>query len=220
MDDARWERYAALGGFVFVVFGLLAGFLPGAPPAADDSAKEVAKFIRDHTGALQAAQVCTGVSIIALGWWFGSLFRRMRAAEGANPRLAVVATLGLAIGGSLALLAGGLLSTAALRIDELGDGGAQLLFTMSGVMIASSAFGVVLFLSAVCALNLRTRMFPEWTSYLGYLAAIALLIGGIGAGSDNGPINLLGLVGFLIWSIWILIISTMMWQTTSETVAA
>lgn len=217
MDDARWERYAALGGFVFVALAVVGSFLPGAPPATDDTAAEIGTYIGDHAGALQASQVINGFGLIALAWWFGSLFRRMRAAEGGNPRLSIVAILGLALGGAMVMVSGALLSAASIRFDSIGPEGAHLLFTMSSVLLASSAFGVVAFLSAVCALNLRREMFPKWTSYVGYAAAVAFLIGGFGAGTDAAPVNAVGFVGFLIWSVWMIAVSTMMWRSTSAT---
>ena len=30
MEDSKWERYAALGGFVFVALNVVGAFLPGA----------------------------------------------------------------------------------------------------------------------------------------------------------------------------------------------
>ena len=219
MDDSRWERYAAAGGFVFVLLGAIGGFLPGTPPAPDDPV-EIGTYFRDHAGAIQANQVMSGFALIGLAWWFGSLFRRMRAAEGGNPRLSVVAVLGLALGGSMAILSGAIASTAALRIDELGDSGAQLFYTLSAVTISSSAFGVVAFLAAVCALNLRAHMFPSWTNIVGWVASAAFLVGGFGAGSDSEALGMIGFMGFLVWSIWILAISVFMWRGTSVETAA
>lgn len=216
MDDARWERYAALGGFLFVILGLVGAFLPGAPPATDASTADITKFFNDHTTAIEIAQFIGGLSVIALAWWFGSLFRRMRAAEGGNPRLSIVAILGLAFGGTMVLISGAILSAAAMRIGEIGDG-SHVLFTMASVILATSPFGVIAFLSAVCALNLRTEMFPKWTSWLGYVAAVLFLVGSIGSATDGAAVNTMGLIGFLVWSVWIVVLSTMMWREAATT---
>lgn len=217
MEDAKWERYAALGGFVFVVLNVIGALLPGTPPAPDDTAAEIAKFFKDNDSMIMAGQALSGFGTIGLAWWFGSLFRRMRAAEGGNPRLSVVALLGLALGGTMALTSGAISSTIALRIDEVGEGGAQIFYSMAGIVIATSAFGVVIFLSAVCALNYRASMFPAWTSYLGWLAAAGFVVGSLSSANDAAVFGFAGFISFLVWCIWILAISLFMWRGTSAT---
>jgi hypothetical protein len=55
MDDAKWERYAALGGIWFVVLSVVSAFLPGAPPSTSDSVEKIAKYFSDHAGAIEVA---------------------------------------------------------------------------------------------------------------------------------------------------------------------
>jgi hypothetical protein len=215
MEDSKWERYAALGGVVFVVLNVVATFLPGTPPASDDSASEVAKYFRDNASGIKTGQILALFGTIGLVWWFGSLFRRMRAGEGGDPRLSVVALLGLALGGSTAMLSGAITSATAIRIDVFagaGDEFLRFLYTLSLVFLATSAAGVVIFLSAFGALNWRARMFPAWTSYLAWLAAAAFGVGMFSAGTDAAAVNMVGFAGFLIWSVWILVISWMMFR--------
>jgi hypothetical protein len=216
MEDSKWERYAALGGVLFVVLNLVGTFLPGAPPALDDGAAKIATYFKDNDTMIMAAQALAGFGTIGLVWWFGSLFRRMRAAEGGNPRLSVIALLGLALAGSCALISGAINSAAAMRIDDIGQG-AIVFYALSTVVIGTSGFGIVAFLGAVCALNYRTNMFPNWISYLGWVAAAAFAIGSLSSASDATALGLFGLVGFLIWCVWILAISMMMWRETAVT---
>src|SRR3954449_2047762 len=147
MDESKWERYAALGRVVFVVLTVVAGFVPGSPPAVDASKEEIATYFQDHAGAIQAGQVMAGFGVVGLAWWFGSLYRRMRAAEGGNPRLSMVAILGLALGGAMALLSGAITSALALRFDSFGPDVGSGMFIFSSVVISTSAFGVLAFLS-------------------------------------------------------------------------
>jgi hypothetical protein len=216
MEDSKWERYAALGGFVFVILNVVGAFLPGTPPALDDGAAKVATYFKDNDSMIMAAQVLSGFGTIGLAWWFGSLFRRLRAAEGGNPRLSVVALLGLALGGSCALISGAITSTTAMRIDDIGEG-AIVFYALSGVVIATAGFGVIVFLSAVCALNYRTKMFPEWTSYLGWLAAAGFVVASLGAASDASALGLIGLLSFLLWCAWIVALSALMWRGAAAT---
>ncbi len=215
MDDTRWERLAALGGFAFVVLAVVGTFLPGAPPAADDTAKKIGDYFRDHSGGIKAGQVLTGLALIALSWWFGSLWRMMRRAEDDRPRLAVVALFGLAFSGVFALLSGAISSAVALRIDDLGDGGALTFYTLSSVVIATSAFGSVVFIAAVSALNWRTRFLPAWITYLGWLSAALFLVASFASASDSGALAMFGMFGFLTWAVWIIGISARMWRGSS-----
>jgi hypothetical protein len=214
MEDARWERYAALGGFAFVVLNVVGILLPGAPPAPDDSATKIASYFKDNAGKIEAGQVLALVATIGLLWWFGSLFRRLRAAEEGNPRLSVVALAGIAVGGSAAMMSGAVTSATALRIDEVGAA-SRFMYTLSMVMLSCAGVGVIAFLGAVCALNRRAGMFPMWTSYVGWLAAAGFAVGLIGAGSDSSAIGAVGLIAFLVWCVWIIAVSTMMWRGAS-----
>jgi hypothetical protein len=220
MEDRKWERYAALGGFVFVVLNVVGGFLPGSPPAIDDSPKQIAAYFKDHNGAIQAAGFMAGIGTIALLWWLGSLWRMMCRAENERPRLAVVAVVSAGAGGTLAAMSGAFTAQTAIYIDSVGEG-AKGLFTLSMITISASGFFVVAFLSAVCALNWRAQMMPRWTSYVGWLAAAGFLVASGGYASGRNLFGVVGFISFLVWCVWILAVSTFMWRGAStESTAA
>jgi hypothetical protein len=214
MEDAKWERYAALGGFVFVILNVIGGFLPGSPPAIDDSPEKITAYFRDHAGAIKVSQMLAGIGTIGLLWWLGSLWRMMCRAENERPRLAIVAAVSLGMGGSLAMMSGVFTAEAAIYIDSI-DTGAKSLFTLSMVTISGAGFFIVAFLSAVCALNYRAKMMPIWTSYIGWLAALGFLVSSYGSASDANALGVFGFVSFLVWCIWILCVSTFMWRRAS-----
>ncbi|MEO8691899.1 MAG: hypothetical protein ABI658_00200 [Acidimicrobiales bacterium] len=211
MDDSKWEKYAALGGVAFVVLNIIGAALAGQPPAPDDSDEKIVEWFTDHTGGIQASQFLGLLSVIALLWWFGSLWRKMTDAEGGRHRLSIVAALGLVFSGSLFLAANGILSAVALRIDDIGSG-AGVFYTLSSVLLSSSAAGIVTFLAAVSVLGLRTRFLPQWIGYLGLLAALLFLVGGIGSASDSGAIMIFGFIGWIGWSVWTLAVSFELWK--------
>ncbi|MEO5839332.1 MAG: hypothetical protein ABIQ73_15305 [Acidimicrobiales bacterium] len=211
MDDTRWEKYAALGGVAFVVLNFVGAALAGKPPAPDDSDEKIAEWFADHTGGIQASQFLGLLSVIALLWWFGSLWRKMAVAEGGRHRLSIVAALGLVFSGVLFLAANGVLSAVALRVDDVGTS-AGFFYTLSSVLLSSSAAGIVTFLAAVSVLALRTRFLPQWVGYVGLLAALLFLVGGIGSASDSGAIMAFGFMGWIVWSIWTLAVSYELWK--------
>jgi hypothetical protein len=219
MDDARWEKYAALGGVAFVVLSVVGTFIAGAPPAADDSAADIVEWFTDNPGAIQTAQLLNGLGLVALIWWAGSLFRRMLRAEGERPRLSIVAIVGLVFAGVFAMISGAVMSATALRIDEIGDS-ARVFYALSMVMLGTSAFGLVAALAAISALSMRTKMLPQWLTYLGLLAALLFLIGSISSATDEPAIAFFGFAGFFIWSIWILGVSYEMWKRPTTATAS
>ena len=47
LDESQWHRSAALCGLAFVALSVTSFFLPGAPPASDDGAANVARYFTD-----------------------------------------------------------------------------------------------------------------------------------------------------------------------------
>lgn len=206
------ERRAALGGPWFVVLGLVAAGIGGTPPDPDAPAAEVRTYLADTAGRLQAAQVLFGLASIGLLWWFGALYRRMSAAEGERPRLAVVAALGLVWSGVFYLLSTGLTSAAAMRAGELGDT-AGFAWGLVWVLSATASVGNVVLLAAVSVLVLRHGTFARWIGYVGWVAAALFGVGLLGAGSDTAVFSLVGgFGGFLVWCVWIVGVSWALWQ--------
>ena len=213
MDEAKWERYAALGGIWFVVLSVISAFLPGAPPSTDDSAEKIAKYFSDHAGGIEAAQLLAGLGLIGLLWWFGSLWRLMVKAEDGRPRMTVVALAGLTLGGAMALAGGAITSAVALQHQAVG-GGAKFFYILSLVLFASGGFGLVVHIAAVTSLSYRTKLFAPWINIIGWIAALLFLIGTIGSASDAAAFGFIGLFAFLAWCVWIVVVSLNMWNRT------
>lgn len=220
MSDKKWERYAAFGGVLFVVLNVIAAAITGKPPAADDSAAEIAKYIADYHGALRAAAVLGGVGSVGLIWWFGSLWRRMADAEGGHPRLAVVSAVGLTLGGGLFLASTAVAAAAALRIDDLGEG-SMIFWVLNLVLLSGAGFGMATHLLATNALAVRTRMFPMWIVAVGMLSGLGFIVSAvIGVSSTSFSASIIGIISFLAWSVWILAVSFTMWRTVDAAPAA
>jgi hypothetical protein len=212
-DGSRGGRVAAVAGLAFVVFNVAGTFLPGAPPASDASTAKIAAYFKDHSGAIKAQLLLGGLGIAALMWWFGTLWRIMSRAEDERPRLAIVAGVALAAGLTLAIVNGVANATAALRSES--PDAQHLLYTLSFVVIAAAGFALGAFLIAVSSTTYRSRVLPRWISYLGFAAALAFVASGAGTVSDANVFNLLGLVAFLGWCIWILALCRVMWTGTA-----
>jgi hypothetical protein len=211
MDDSKWERYAALGGIWFVVLSIIGAFLPGAPPSPSDSVEEIAKYFSDHAGAIEVATLLGGLAMIGVFWWFGSLWRLMTDAEGGRPRMAVVALGGLALAAALALASGAISSTVALQHREVGEG-AKFFYILTSVLIAMAGIGLVVHIAAVTSLSYRAKIFAPWINIIGWIAALLFLIGTIGVASDASAVVVIGLLAFLVFSLWVVVVSVNMWK--------
>jgi uncharacterized protein DUF4386 len=213
MDDKLWEKLAALGGVAFVVLNVVGTIIQGEPPSPDDSGEKVLDWFVDHDTSIKFAAFLGGLSLIALAWWFGSLWRRMARAENGNHRLSVVALGSLFSAGALFAASTAILSTVALRTEETSADGARFFYLLSTVLLSFAGFWLVAHLAAVNALSLRTGFLPQWLTFVGLLAAVLFLVSSIGSATDEQAIMIFGFIGFVAWSIWILGVSFYMWRT-------
>ena len=222
MDGSKWERYAALGGIVFVVTNIVGAFLPGTPPSSDDSVTKIAQYFSDNSDKIACATLLLGIGFIGLLWWFGSLWRVMAKAEGERPRMAVVALAGLVVAGALAMVGAAVSSTVALRIDDnaVVQGTAKFFYIMSFVLFSAGGFGIVVFVAAVTSLSYRTKMFAMWINVVGWLAAFAFLISTLGVVSDASWLFVAGLIAFLVWCVWIVAISVVLYRQPADAPAS
>jgi len=219
MDEAKWERWAAVGGLVFVATNVVGAFLPGTPPATDDPSAKITKFFADHDTAIKVQTLLLGIGVVGLLWWFGSLWRMMSRAEGERPRLTVVAAVALGLSGAVAMSAAAMTATAAFRVSELGDGTA-VFFTLSNVLFGLAGFAIVAHLAAVSALNFEKKFMPAWVNIIGWIAAAAFLVGTLVIVSDANAFATFGLISFLAWCVWILAVSSFMWRGSAASSAS
>lgn len=210
MDDTKWERYGALGGIWFVVLAVIGGFLPGSMPGRNDPVAEIAEFYADKDAAIQTWAFLTGIGVIGLIWWFGTLWRAMVDAEG-RPRLAVIALFGLVISGIGAITGMIINAGTAAAIDMAGEGSAMF-FDMSSIAFGFSSIGDVILTVAVAALIIRTTFLPIWAAYASLVSAIVSLIASFAIISDEDFFGVFGFIAFLVWSAWILMMSGLLYQ--------
>ena len=126
----------------------------------------------------------------------------------------MVATVSFGAGLTLALVNGVLVNTAALRINGA-DASTSLLWALSLVAIAVASIGLGTFLAATSVLTARAHIGPRWISYLGGLAAITFFVGSSAMASDGKVVNTVNVFAFLIWCVWIVAISVVLWRLST-----
>jgi hypothetical protein len=211
MSDSRFERLSLLGGVVFVVLTVLGAFLPGTPPDPSAPASEIVDYLSDNSGAIGAGSYMGGIGALFLLFWAGSLWRAMSRAEDGSPRLAVVAALGLVLGGAMATATAALFSAFSFQADQLGDQ-ATVYWALLVTLQASAFVGLATQTAAVAALGIRTKFIPAWLAWGSAAAAILGIIGLLAVANDADTWLGFGFATFLVWSVWILCISAVLWR--------
>lgn len=212
MDDKKWTKLAVLGAPLFVVLNIVAAALSGTPPDTDASAEEIAEYFADKPGQIQASVLLGVLAAIPLAWWFGSMWRRMARAENGRPRLAVVALLGLAIAGAMAMAGNVVFAALTFRIDEAGPGVTSVLYLLAIGLVTANLAGLIVFLAAVTSLSYETKMLPAWTNWVGWLAALVALVGMVALVNDDMVFSQIGFGSFILFGIWLLAVSWTMWK--------
>jgi hypothetical protein len=182
-DDTRWERWGAIGGFLYVIGMILLFVWPGEPPQ-DATTEQLLQFYQDNEfAATWGAYIAVTVGGLGLLWFLGSLRSALRRAEGGTGRLSAIAMAAGA--GSLILLLGAVgvfISTAFNAVDP---GNVNFQFDLSThEMVIGAGFGLFIFhlvlagtlLAATSVVSIRTAVFPKWLGWVGALLALALVI--------------------------------------------
>jgi hypothetical protein len=177
------ERWAPIGGIVFVVLMVVGSILVGDLPDADASEQEIADYLADsdnHTRNIIGAYLWVVGALFFL-WFLTRLRSDLRKAEGGTGALS-----NLAFGAGVAFAAVWMVSAAVLAsvayAIELGDAPVsdpdlvRVLAPTGGLLLLlGGGFAGLLVLLAASLTSFRTGVFPRWLAWLGIVAAIVLL---------------------------------------------
>jgi hypothetical protein len=218
-ESARWERYGAFGGIVFVVLVIVTIVISGSPPKETDSAAKILKYYRDNADGIKVASFVGTLATLPILLWAGSLWARLRRAENGQPRLALVAVLGLVLAGAVQGVLTAIGATIVLQLNNVGPTEAKFFFVLATTMGAIGNIGIAVLVLAVSALAFRTHVFPAWVAWIGVVDGIVLLVACYGAASTSDAIAVLGLIALVIWAIWLIATSVIMIRHTDAAVA-
>jgi len=216
MDDTTWERYGALGGILFIIVTLVGAFLPGSPPMTSDSVREMAKFVVDKGDEIRIAGYLGAVAVIPFFWFLGSLWRLLRRGEGGSPFLAVMAALGGAFASVVGALGGIVLAVLPLTRSSLTAGSLRTLYILATDIAFTALFGIATLTLSASVVFIRSHVMPAWLGYLGILTGIVALIGAGATVSTNDTLFTFGFIGFLLATLWLLILSIFMLRGSQE----
>lgn len=211
MSEDRWPIFGASFGIVAAVLLVLSFLFTGSPPGFHDSAAEVKSFVEDNHDELQVAVAFGFSALVALLWFLGSVFLRLREAE-PFPRLSAAA-----LAGGVALAAAGLTGTAAegaatYHASALGADSVLALWDLSvfGLLFFLAGFAVLA--AATGLLALRRNALPRALGVYSLCAACYVFaVGVVGTFTDTGVFSpsdgALGAIAFLVFLVWLVAMS-------------
>jgi hypothetical protein len=180
VDNRRWEQIGAASGIVFVVLQLVAQSLiqvGGSEPAFNAAAPEIHEFFMSRDRSLFGlGDFLSTLSVIPYVWFLGSLWARLRRAEGEPAWLSLVA-LASGLLSMTPLATGGGWTLAMARIDEgLDPEMARQLFDQGNLGFANIWVALASMLLAAGVVAIRTKALPRWIGWGGVVTAVGLVV--------------------------------------------
>jgi hypothetical protein len=178
MKDATWKRIGAAGGILYVLLQLIGQVLSQSrqsEPSFTASAEEILSFFQSQDPGLESmAAYLTTVAYVAFIWFVGSLWGKLRAADGQPEILAWVAAGSGLI--SLIVLNANIGPVVHLRIEEGIDPQlARYMWDVGSYSFATLWVLVANMLLASGLAGLRHRALPRWLAWYSLLVGVALL---------------------------------------------
>ena len=190
MTTQHWERLGAASGIVAaILFGVsFVIFLVNDPADVPDvlHAGDYAEFVREHQEALKVQVLLNSLGIVLFLWFLGSLWSRLRAAEGGPARVSAIASAG-GIAGAVAVLMGFVFEASATIAPTTID--VTTLYVMATMSIGLGAAAFTVFFLAVARVILDTRVLPLVIGGLAIVAGVASALGFVSIFADEGVFN-------------------------------
>ena len=190
---------------------MVGGFIAGNPPRVDDPDKKIVKFFIDNRDAIRIGTYVFGLASVAFLWFLGSLFGRLRRAEGGSGRLS-----GVALTGGVVTVAINLVATVIYGFGGLHPETAAGDFKLSSVLFGGLAFTAAVFTAGVAVVLWSKSVLPKWFGYLGEAIALGWFVSAASVSTENRTIAVIGFIVFFAWAVWVFLLSVMLYRTPEK----
>jgi Domain of unknown function (DUF4386) len=211
------ERWAPLGGIIFVVLMFTGTFFVADVPDADSSKQKIADYLTDsdnHTRNLIGAYIWV-VGALTFLWFAAHLRSVLRAAEGGTGLLSNIA-FGAGVIYSALMMVSAVAFAAVAYAVGLRDATVSEVdivrvlpqFAWMILLLGAGFAGIVVILTS-CILSFQTGVLPRWLAWLGVVMAILLLF----------DVLYVNIVPFLVWVLAASIVLLMRREETATDAA-
>jgi hypothetical protein len=194
----RVRRLGGAAGILFAVLAVVALFLPGTPPKADEVSK-ITSFFVDKRGSILASNYVLAVALTFFLLFLGALRAHLGAAGTEGVRPGSIALAG-GVAGAVLILGGTAVTNGAV-FQVAGAGDANLnhaLYDVSNDFFFLSGFGFAAFFAGAALAVATTGALPGVLAPAGLVAALLNLVGGIGLFAKSGFFAIGGAFGFIV----------------------
>jgi len=213
----RVRRLGGLIGIVFVVLGVIAVFLPGAPPKADE-VSQIAAYFTDERGSILAANYVTCFAFAVFLLFMGALRSCFGAADQTGTRPGSSMLAGGVVAVSMILAGTAVLNGAVFQVASSGDANLNhALYDIANDLFFASGFGFAVFFTGAAVAVRTTGALPSVMAPAGLVVALLNLVGGVGLFAKSGFFAIGGAFGFITpvaSLLWVLAASIFMLRRT------
>jgi hypothetical protein len=210
-DRSPGERLGAMAGIgaALILIGIIVVIPTG--PSADASGEEIKAALLAQGNAMLVGHYLEGLMLMLFLWFAASLHDVLRRAEAGAETLATTMLGGAIATVAVILVAHAIQAALALRIAPDGDPALlQALFALAAMVDAFFAIPLAVFLAATGAVVVRSGAISRWLGWAAGVIALLLVVGLAGTLADTGPLVGVGIVGFLLFVLWLLAASSML----------
>jgi uncharacterized protein DUF4386 len=209
------ERWAPLGGIIFVVLMFTGTLFVADVPDADSPQQKIADYLTDdgnHTRNIVGAYIWV-VGALSFLWFAAHLRSILRAAEGGTGILSNIAFGAGVIYSALMMVSAVAFAAVAyavgLRDATVTDPDLVRVLPQLAwmILLLGAGFAGIVVVLTSCIVSFQTRVLPRWLAWLGVVVAIALLF----------DVIYVNIVPFLVW---VLAASIVLLMRREETAAA
>lgn len=209
--ESAWERLGAVAGLAAALLLIaIIVFIPTGP-APDASGEEITASFVTHHDAMLAGHILEGVAVMLFLGFASGLRGILRRAEGGAETLSAAMFGGAVAAAALVLVAHAVRASLVLHTARDGDPAlVRALFDLSAMVDAFSALPLAVFLAATGALIVRSGAVARWLGWAAGTAALLMVVGSAKTLADVTPLVVGGVLGFLLFVLWLLLTSVML----------
>lgn len=209
----RVRRLGGIVGIAFVVLGVIAIFLPGTPPKADEVSK-IAGYFTDKRGSILASNYLTCLAFALFLLFVGALRSYFGGADPTGVRPGSTMLAGAVLAVSTIFAGTAVLNGAVFQVASAGDANLNhALYDIANDLFLATGFGfAVMFVDAAASVRI-TAALPSAMAPTALAVALLNLVSGVGFFANSGFFAIGGTFTFippLASLIWILVASIIM----------